>query len=171
MDDLAVRLSSAGAAFARNRALVERGEPWPLSPAYGAEPESAWGPKEVLAHVAEMLGFWLGEIDKIVTAPAVPIPFGRVSTDPTRIARIGDDRRLPAGQLFERIASGIDGVEQRLDQLGDDAASRTGIHERLGEMAIPTIVERFLVGHLEEHVAQLETLLSARPAGDVAARG
>jgi hypothetical protein len=171
MDDLAVRLAAAGSVLARKRTLVEGGEPWPLSSAYGTEPESAWGPKEVLAHVAEMLGFWHGEIDRIVAAPAGPIPFGRVASDATRIARIGNDRTLPAGVLFERIAAGIDGVDNRLRQLEGDVAQRAGTHERFGEMTIPAIVERFLVGHLEEHAAQLDALLAARQGGDVAGGG
>jgi hypothetical protein len=171
MDELAMRLSAAGSALAGKREIVERGEPWPLSRAYGAEPESAWGPKEVLAHVAEMLGYWLGEIDRILAAPATPIPFGRVSTDSTRIARIGEDRSLPAGQLFDRIAAGIDGVVERLGQLEGHLTRRRGIHVRLGEMTIPAIVERFVVGHLEEHVAQLNALVEAGSDGANAAGG
>jgi hypothetical protein len=171
MDELAVRLSAAGSALAGKQAIVERGEPWPLSPAYGVEPESAWGPKEVLAHVAEMLGYWLGEIDRILAAPATPIAFGRVSTDSTRIARIGEDRAQPAAQLFEQIAAAIDGVVERLGQLEGHVTGRTGVHVRLGEMTIPAIVERFVVGHLEEHVAQLDALVAARSEGDVAAGG
>jgi hypothetical protein len=43
-------------------------EPWPPADVYGPGPESAWGPHEVLAHVAEMLPFWMGEIELIVDA-------------------------------------------------------------------------------------------------------
>ena len=41
---------------------------------------------------------------RILAAPAdEPVPFGRVATDPARIERIGRDRALPAGELFDRI--------------------------------------------------------------------
>jgi hypothetical protein len=43
-------------------------EPWPPADVYGPGPESAWGPHEVLAHVAEMLPFWMGEIELIIDA-------------------------------------------------------------------------------------------------------
>jgi len=36
---------------------------------------------------------------------------------------------------------------------------RTGVHVRLGEMAIPAIFERFVVSHLEEHVRQLHEVI------------
>ena len=125
----------------------------------------------MLAHLAEMLGYWPAEIDKVLASPTGSIPFGRVATDPGRIGRIGADRVLPAGQLFDRVETGIGAVEGRLDELAGEGAARTGIHPRLGEMTIPAIVERFVVGHLEEHVAQLQELLAARPGGDVAAGG
>ena len=143
------------------RPRVVAREPWPLSDAYGAEPESDWGPKEVLAHVAEMLGYWLAQVDAIVAAPggdSAP-PFGRVATDPDRIARIGEDRRLPADELFDRVAAAASDVGRRMVTLSPDELARRGIHPRLGEMALPAIFERFMVSHLEEHVRQLSEVL------------
>ena len=42
-----------------------------------------------------MLPYWLGQIEAILAAPADAVPFGRVATDPERIARIGRTGRLP----------------------------------------------------------------------------
>ena len=139
------------------RPAVVAGEPWPLSDDYGAEPESSWGPKEVLAHVAEMLPFWLGQVEAIVASPpAKGAPaFGRVSTDPERIRRIGDDRGLRSDELFDRIAAAAREVGARMASLTPEEQARSGVHVRLGEMSVPTIFERFTVSHLEEHVNQL----------------
>ena len=70
---------------------VAAGEPWALTDVYGPGPESSWGPREVLAHVAEMLPFWLGEIERIVDAGVgpgggEPPAFGRLEDDPIRVA-------------------------------------------------------------------------------------
>jgi len=162
---LAGRLARASDEFAAFRPAVESGDPWPLSEAYGSEPESDWGPKELLAHTAEMLGFWPAEIDRILGGGPAPVPFGRVSTDPNRIERIGRDRELPTAELFERIAAGANGVGTRIRSLSAADAARIGLHPRLGEMTVGRIVERFLVGHLEEHVEQLRGILATRPAG------
>jgi hypothetical protein len=43
-----------------------------------------------------------------------------------------------------------------LDRLDAGTLARTGRHERLGEMTVAAIVDRFLVEHLEEHADQLE---------------
>jgi hypothetical protein len=159
------RLAGAGAAFAELRPAVEAGDPWPLSAAYGTEPESDWGPKELLAHTAEMLGFWPAEIETILAGGPEPVPFGRVSTDPARIARIERDRVLPTGELFDRIGVEVGQVRAKLVGLTAGDGSRIGLHPRLAEMTVATIVERFLVGHLEEHVDQLRDVLARRSTG------
>jgi hypothetical protein len=159
--ELADRLATATAGIESLRADVVAREPWPLSEAYGTEPESNWGPKEVLAHVAEMLGYWLAQVEAIVASPAggEPPSFGRVATDPDRIARIGADRDLPAGELFDRIDAASADVQRRLAELSTDELARSGVHPRLGEMTVPAIFERFIVSHLEEHVRQLSEVL------------
>jgi hypothetical protein len=167
VEDLIRRLEDARVAIAVRRAGIDRGEPWPLSAAYGTEPESDWGPKEVLAHTAEMIPFWSGEIERILASPveADPVPFGRVATDPNRIGRIGRDRALPAGELFDRIDADAIATGARLTALDADALERRGLHPRAGDMTIPAIVERFIVVHLEEHVEQLDAIVARRDSG------
>ena len=162
---LADRLAVAGAGFADLRPAVEAGDPWPLSAAYGTEPESDWGPKELLAHTAEMLGFWPAEIDRVLAGGTEPVPFGRVSTDPDRIARIERDRELPTGELFDRIGVEVGEVRTKLGRLGARDGARLGLHPRLGQMTVSAIAQRFLVGHLKEHVEQLTAILARRSTG------
>jgi hypothetical protein len=157
MQDLIDRLGTAAADFEALRPGVVAGEPWPLSTAYGAEPESNWGPKEILAHVEEMLEYWPTQAAAILASPASdPAPgFGRVTTDEARIRRIGEDRRLPADELFDRVGAGARNASAGMAALSSDAQARSGVHVRLGEMTIPQLYERFVVSHLEEHVRQL----------------
>lgn len=165
MERLADRLTEGRAALDRLRPAIESGEPWPLSRAYGAEPESDWGPKEVLAHVAEMVPYWLAQAEAILAAPldpAEPPPFGRIATDPARIASIGHGRTRPAIELLARIDAGLADVLARLDALSPAERTRRGVHPRLGEMTTEAVLERFIVGHLEEHVRQLEEILALR---------
>jgi hypothetical protein len=139
---------------------VEAGEPWPLAERFGTEPEARWGPPEVLAHVAEMLPFWLGEIERILASSIEAAPFGRVATDAIRIGVIERDRTLPARELFDRIDATIARLERRLSQLTEAEAARRGIHATRGEMTLTELLEQFVVGHLEDHAAQLEDALA-----------
>jgi hypothetical protein len=157
---LVERLSAASESLLHLRPAVEAGSPWPLSDSIGVEPEAHWGPPEVLAHVAEMLPFWLGEIERIVASGDEPVPFGRVATDALRIGVIDRDRTLPPRELFDRIASDVARYRRRVGEL-DNLAMRRGVHPTRGEMTIAEVLERFATDHLEEHVEQLRDALAA----------
>lgn len=158
------RIAAARHGYADLSSRVMAGEPWPLATAFGTEPEASWGPREVLAHVEEMLPFWLGELERIVDPASAPGPvaFGRTSEDVARVAIIERDRTLPLGVLFGRIDAGLEAWADRLARLTPAERERVGLHPRLGEMRASAISERFVVGHAEDHIAQLEAVLAAR---------
>jgi hypothetical protein len=165
MDDLAGRLRDAGSRLLALREPLVAGEPWPLSAAYGTEPEADWGPREVLAHVNEMLPYWATQVRLILAGdPAEATPFGRIATDSDRIGRIGADRRLRVGDLLDRIAVGLGIVEDVLTGLAPGDLERRGVHSTRGEMTVGDSVERFLVSHVAEHVEQLQGILDRRGA-------
>ncbi len=162
--DIADRLESASHAIVELGPEIEGLGPWPLAEQFGTEPEASWGPPELLAHVSEMLPYWLGEIERIVAEPetADPVPFGRVSGDQVRVAIIGRDRTIPVRELLARISADSRRVGRRLRELeASGEAGRRGRHPRLGEMALPDIGERFLATHASEHVLQLREILAA----------
>ena len=105
MQDLADRLERGADAMVDLGGALAAGEPWPVSAVVGPGPESSWGPREVLAHVAEMLPFWLGEIELILDAggDGQPPAFGRLEDDPMRVQIISRDRRYPARELLGRV--------------------------------------------------------------------
>jgi hypothetical protein len=156
------RLAASRAAYAALAPRVAAGEPWPLSTAFGTEPESSWGPREVLAHVVEMLPFWLGELEKVVAGDGTsPVPFGRTADDALRIGLIERERTLPIPVLFSRIDADLAAWQARLTSLSTEDRAKVGLHPRLGEMAVGAMPERFVLAHAEEHIVQLETILAA----------
>jgi hypothetical protein len=164
-NDYRVRLVAAHASLASLRSEVEAGEPWPLSDNFGTEPEATWGPRETLAHVQEMLPFWLGEIERVIEAKPSgrSASFGRVATDEIRLAIIERDRTLPLRELFGRIETVVDRISARLGELEDGDLETRGEHPRLGGMTVGQIFDRFVCGHLEEHAAQLREVLTPNP--------
>lgn len=159
------RIAAARRAYAQLAPRVMAGEPWPLADDYGTGPEASWGPREVLAHVEEMLPFWLGEMERVIDGDgSAAVPFGRTADDPVRIGIIDRDRSLPLRVLFDRIDAGLAGWADRLPVLTPSECERIGVHPRLGEMAAPAILERFVLGHAEDHIAQLTDILGTRTA-------
>jgi hypothetical protein len=157
------RLTTSATAIDALRAPIEAGRPWPVRPVADDGPEAEWGAPEVLAHVAEMLQYWLGEIERVLAGAPEPVPFGRIATDPLRTLTIERDRSLPSGELINRIQSTVARYAARLPGLSAADWDKRGLHPRLGEMAVRAMLERFVVGHLEEHAAQLTASLEGRP--------
>jgi hypothetical protein len=162
MDELIGRMERAVEALTSQRARVEAGEPWPLSARFGTEPEASWGPRETLAHVTEMLPFWLGEIERILAGPAEPVPFGRVASNELRIGVLERDRSLPLRELFARLEGDAGRLARRLGELSATEAERTGVHPTLGVMTVRQAVERFVAGHLEDHAVQIASSVGSR---------
>ena len=164
MEELIARIERGVEALTRLRERVEAGEPWPLSERFGHEPEASWGPRETLAHVAEMLPFWRGEIERILAGPVAPVPFGRVPTNELRIGVIERDRSLPIRELYDRLASDSERLTRRLSELSPADAARPGLHSTLGVLTVQQAAERFVAGHLEDHGTQLAAILDAQAA-------
>jgi DinB superfamily len=120
------------------------------------DPDSGerWDRGQVLAHVAEMLPYWARQAELI--AAGRQAEFGRVKSDPDRIAAIERDRREDPRRLLGRVDEGVATVLALLDRLDAQALARTGHHQTLGDMTVAEIVDRFAVAHLEEHADQLD---------------
>jgi hypothetical protein len=122
-------------------------------------PEERWQAAQVWAHLAEIVGYWQDQL-ALVTAhfDRAPVPFGRTKRDPARIAAIEAGRQRPIGELVTGTRQSVVGLRLFLAALPPAAWQAVGVHATLGEMNVSQIVERFLVGHLEEHLDQLDRL-------------
>lgn len=114
-----------------------------------------WDAGQLLAHVAEMLSYWVREAE-LVVASGDGVPFGRVKTDPERVAAIERDRREDPVRLLGRMDEGVAAVLAFVGSLDPTALARVGTHQTLGRMTVADVVDRFVVAHLEEHAEQLE---------------
>jgi hypothetical protein len=122
-----------------------------------ADPETGerWDRGQVLAHVAEILPYWTRQAELVIEQGGGGAPFGRVKSDPDRIAAIERSRGEDTAALLAHMDQGLQGVFALLARLDDQALAQTGTHERLGEMTVAGIIDRFIVEHLEEHADQL----------------
>ena len=127
-----------------------------------AESGERWEAGQVWAHLAEFPTYWLSEIGGVLSDRASgardAIPFGRTKADAGRLAAIERDRRTAPEQLMRRVAAGISDWAALIRSLPPQAAAAIGLHPTLGEMSLAEMLERFVVGHLEEHADQLDAL-------------
>ena len=123
--------------------------------------EERWEAGQVWAHLAEFPAFWLDQLRHVVSGrDPDPVPFGRVKTDAARLEAIERERHTDPAALLERVRASLAEVSDTVRSLSDDDWRARGVHPTLGEMNAERIVERFIVGHLEEHAAQLDSMAS-----------
>lgn len=163
-DDIDARLVAAGKRLAGMDGALRAGAPWALSTRFDHSPEAGWGPPEILAHLEEMLAYWLGEAERILEGPDASTPFGRMATDDVRLAVIERDRTLPPRELVARVQVGIDRWRRRWAELDPARRERAGTHPSLGVLTVTDVATRFTVGHLEDHLDQLAAALGDAPA-------
>jgi hypothetical protein len=116
-----------------------------------------WG--QVWAHLGEFIPFWSEQIGLVVAGDgSEPVPFGRTKTDPERIAAIERDRDRPISELWARMRSQLADLWNLIEHMPAQDWAKRGLHATLGVMEMPRIFNEFLVGHLEQHAAQLDDL-------------
>ncbi len=123
-----------------------------------------WVAREVLAHIVEVLPYWLGEIERVVAGRIEPVPFGRTPADLVRMLTVDRDRTLPIPELYARLDNSLERILRRLMELDERQAARRGLHKQRGEMTVRQIVDVMLAAHIEEHCQQLAAALDAEIA-------
>jgi hypothetical protein len=117
-----------------------------------------WG--QVWAHMAEFPAYWIGQLREAFSGGgAKPGPFGRTKADPGRVSAIERDRHVSISVLMERLRPQLADLRGLLAQMSPDDWTMTVSHSTLGTMGMDRVMEEFLVGHLEAHAAQLDSLV------------
>jgi histidinol-phosphate aminotransferase len=118
-----------------------------------------WDADQVWAHLAEIGDYWRRELDRVVAAAQPePVPFGRVKTDPARIAAIEAGRHRSVVANVEDARRSLSALRAYIAGLSEADWSRVGRHQTLGDLTIERQLEEFHIGHVEQHLAQLDGL-------------
>jgi hypothetical protein len=127
-----------------------------------ADPSSGerWDRGQVWAHLAEFTPYWIEQMRPVIDGQrsGEPVRFGRTHANPERIGAIERDRREPVTALWAATGENIALLRTFLGELSPDQWAAVGQHVTRGAMSVPEIIEEFLVGHLEQHADQLESL-------------
>jgi histidinol-phosphate aminotransferase len=119
-----------------------------------------WDADQVWGHLAEIGDYWLGELAGVVDAGRPdPVPFGRVKTNAGRIAAIETGRHRPVGENLDAARRALSALRAYVAGLSEDDWQRVGRHQTLGDMTIDRQLEEFHIGHVEQHLAQLDGLV------------
>lgn len=117
-----------------------------------------WEGAQVWAHIAEFGDYWMDQIDVLLASPDAAPPFGRVKSDPGRVAAIQAGRARPATEHLQRARAALARLRATVEGFSPDTWARTATHSTLGVLTMERIVEEFLIGHYEQHAAQLDAM-------------
>ncbi|MDP3984965.1 MAG: DinB family protein [Acidimicrobiia bacterium] len=118
-----------------------------------------WDALQAWGHITEFVPYWIEQIEEVVDDyRGEPVPFGRAKADPDRLAGIESGRSMDFDTHRHWLEVHLADLRGFLQALSGDSWAASGLHSRLGSMSLERMIEEFLVGHLEEHADQLETL-------------
>lgn len=118
-----------------------------------------WDAGQVWGHLAELGPFWLGQVHRIVNAASeAPVAFGRPPGDTSRAGGIEAGRHHDVGELLVATQRSLDATRAAIAGFADVDLARRGVNPAVGEVDVLGLVDRLIVGHVEEHVDQLEGL-------------
>jgi uncharacterized damage-inducible protein DinB len=122
--------------------------------------ESEWSALEVLGHIIEMIPYWLDHCHRLMAA-AEPLRFGRTLDSPERLAGVERATTRDPGALLRSLNDEVEVATTAIRHLSAGEQSKTGIHLRQGEMMVAEVIERFIVAHAEDHLAQIRAALQS----------
>lgn len=151
---------------ARLEAAVQRlateAQHWQEADWYRAREAGEWTAMETLAHMVELVTFWSGELRRIVATPGTH--FGRTIDDRARMAWVEQHRQDRPEQGLSQLREAAEKSAALLRSFAAEDWTKTGIDARGAETEVQEIVERRILAHVEEHVAQVTR--AARPSSE-----
>ena len=125
-----------------------------------APSENEWSAMQILAHMVEMIPYWLHHYQTLIAATGAPPHFGRSLDAPDRLAGAARGVTGNAEELFGQLTDEVRAAAQAIRQMLPAERAKNGIHDRLGLMTVADAIELFIVAHAEDHLAQVRATLS-----------
>ncbi|HEY7582962.1 MAG TPA: hypothetical protein VIB78_05005 [Acidimicrobiia bacterium] len=155
MSDIDAWLKRIDAVEARLEAQIDRSGGTTAADARTGE---TWERGQVWGHLAEFIAFWTEQAgDVIDDYQGEPVPYGRKGDNSARNAAVESGLDVPIETLWEEVKSDLAELRRFLHALPEDWSSAVGNRDGQ-EVRAEDIIERTIVGHLEEHAAQLEAI-------------
>jgi len=120
--------------------------------------EEEWSIMQIIAHVAEAIPYWVGEIRSIINNPNEA--WGRGITDEVRIHTVSEENinSLTVNGVLEELHTATEQVTKLLQEITDEQLSMTAPcrNPRFEGKTAEFIVNHLIVEHAEKHYGQIQ---------------
>jgi uncharacterized damage-inducible protein DinB len=117
--------------------------------------ENEWSVTQILGHMVEMIPYWLDHCRRLIAATGEPPTFGRTLGSPERLAGVEQGARGEPEDLTRMLHEQVQAAARAIREMSPEERSKKGMHVREGEITVAEAIERFIVHHAEEHLAQV----------------
>jgi uncharacterized damage-inducible protein DinB len=121
--------------------------------------ENEWSAMQTLGHMTEMIPYWLHHCRVLIAATGGPPTFGRTAGSPERLAGVAHGATSEAEALLTQLGDEVRSAAAAIRKLSVAERGKRGINAARGEMTVAQVIESFIVGHAEEHLAQAQSAL------------
>jgi hypothetical protein len=121
--------------------------------------ENEWSAMQALGHVTEMIPYWLNHCRVLIAATGDPPRFGRTAGSPERLAGVAHGATADPDALLARLKDEVRSAASAIRTLSGVERAKRGINAERGETTVAEVIESFIVGHAEEHLAQIQAAL------------
>jgi hypothetical protein len=126
-----------------------------------APSEHEWSALQVIGHMVEMIPYWLHHCQLLIAATHEPPQFGRTLDAPERLAGVEWAATRDANELLGQLKEAVVAAAKDIRHMSEVERGKTGIHLRQGKMTVADVIERFIIGHAEAHLVQVQEALKA----------
>ena len=121
--------------------------------------EDEWSVMQILGHLSESIPYWMDNCRNLIAATGKPLHFGRMLDTPERLAGVELGATGEIDELLPRVEGEIVAAAQAIRRMSPAELGKTGLHIRDGEITVAQVIERFIVTHVEGHLAQIQAAL------------
>jgi hypothetical protein len=114
---------------------------------------------QTLGHMTEMIPYWLQHCRTLVAATGAAPRFGRTPGSPERLAGVAHGASAEPEALLGQLQAAVRTAATAIRGLSAAERAKRGVNPERGEVTVADVLERFIVGHAEEHLAQAQAAL------------
>jgi uncharacterized damage-inducible protein DinB len=122
--------------------------------------ENEWSAMQTLGHMTEMIPYWLSHCRTLIAATGELPRFGRTPGSPERLAGVEHGAAAEPDALLGQLQQEVRAAAGAIRKLSTAERGKRGLYTGRGEMmTVADVIESFIVGHAEEHLAQVQAAL------------
>jgi hypothetical protein len=135
------------------------GDPGVAARLHAGPGKEEWSAMQTLGHMTEMIPYWLAHCRTLIAATGAPPEFGRTHGSPERLAGVAQGASSRPDVLLARLQGEVRSAAAAIRKLSPAERAKRGVRIGGGEMTVADVVEKFIVGHAEEHLGQAQAAL------------